>query len=204
MQSKPELRVTVFSDYICPFCYIGHARLDRLRETFDIKVNWGFLEIHPETSPAGEPIAVLGYPATTWQRMLENLRIMAEEENLPLLEHQFTTNSGSALRLAEAAKFYDAKIFYRLHDRLFEAFFAHGENIGNLDVLKRIGQQAGLTEEQMERAWRDEAVEERLRRSALAARELGVRATPTFFIGEKRLDGAVPYSQLIDAARCTV
>lgn len=30
--SKPELQVTVFSDYICPFCYIGSVRLDRLRE----------------------------------------------------------------------------------------------------------------------------------------------------------------------------
>jgi predicted DsbA family dithiol-disulfide isomerase len=129
---------------------------------------------------------------------------MAVDENLSLLEHQFTTNSRSALRLAEATKFYNAEMFYRLHDRLFEAFFADGENIGDLDVLRRIGQKTGLTEEQMERAWRDEAVEERLQSSEIAARELGVRATPTFFIGEKRLDGAVPYQQLLDAARCSV
>lgn len=38
--TKPELRLTVFSDYICPFCYIGDARINRLREDFDLKVNW--------------------------------------------------------------------------------------------------------------------------------------------------------------------
>ena len=41
-----ELRVTVFSDYICPFCYVGNARLDRLREHFDLKVNWCFTRLY--------------------------------------------------------------------------------------------------------------------------------------------------------------
>ena len=59
--SKPELKVTVFSDYICPFCYIGDARLNRLRTRFELKVNWCFLEIHPETPPEGRPVRELGY-----------------------------------------------------------------------------------------------------------------------------------------------
>ncbi|WP_455234446.1 DsbA family oxidoreductase, partial [Thiogranum longum] len=91
--SKPVLKVSVFSDYICPFCYVGDARLDGLRDRYDLKVNWCFLEIHPETSPEGEPIASLNYPAATWQRMMARLRQMAEEENLSLRDQDFTTNS---------------------------------------------------------------------------------------------------------------
>ena len=53
---KPVLLATVFSDYICPFCYIGDLRLDRLREHFDLKINWMLLEIHPETPAGGMPI----------------------------------------------------------------------------------------------------------------------------------------------------
>jgi len=38
-QAKPELKVTVFSDYICPFCYIGSRRLLRLNDDYDLKIN---------------------------------------------------------------------------------------------------------------------------------------------------------------------
>ena len=201
MRSKPELKVTVFSDYICPFCYVGDARLDRLRADYDLKVNWCFLEIHPETSPEGEPVASLDYPSETWQRMMTTLREMAEEESLPLLEHDFTTNSRSALLLAEAAKYIDRDVFYRVHKRLFEAYFSEGKNIGNRDYLRRLALDAGINEEQIEAAWQDTAVATRLQQYRKAAGDLSVKATPTYFIGERRLDGAVPVEQLVQAAR---
>ena len=199
--SRPELKVTVFSDYICPFCYVGDARLNRLRADYDLKVNWCFLEIHPETSPRGEPVASLNYPSETWQRMMTALREMAEEENLPLLDHDFTTNSRSALLLAEAAKYIDRDVFYRLHKRLFEAYFSEGQNIGDRDCLRRLALDAGMSEEQIEAAWQDALVAGRLQHYKKAAGDLGVKATPTYFIGEQRLDGAVPVEQLVQAAR---
>ncbi|GMQ89240.1 MAG: DsbA family protein [Gammaproteobacteria bacterium] len=199
-RSKPELKVTVFSDYICPFCYVGDARLNRLRTDYDLKVNWCFLEIHPETSPAGEPVASLDYPSETWQRMMATLREMAEEENLSLLDHDFTTNSQSALLLAEAAKYVDRDVFYHLHNRLFEAYFSEGQNIGDRDCLRRLALDAGMNAEQIEAAWQDSAVAIRLQHYQKAAHDLGVKATPTYFIGEQRLDGAVPVEQLVQAA----
>jgi len=201
MHSKPELKVTVFSDYICPFCYVGDARLNRLRADYDLKVNWCFLEIHPETSPRGEPVASLDYPSETWQRMMTTLREMAEEENLPLLDHDFTTNSRSALMLAEEAKYIDRNVFYHLHKRLFEAYFSEGQNIGDRDCLRRLALDAGMSEEQIETAWQDPVVASRLQHYMKAAGDLGVKATPTYFIGERRLDGAVPVEQLVQAAR---
>ncbi len=198
--SNPELKVTVFSDYICPFCYIGDARLNRLRASFDIKTNWCFLEIHPDTSPDGEPVAALNYPAETWKAMMATVQRMAVEENLPLREHDFTTNSRSALQLAEAAKTIDPAVFYRLHARLFDAFFAAGRNIGDRDCLRSLALEAGMSDAQIGSAWRDDTVKKRLQHYLMAARDLGVQATPTFFIGAKRLDGAVPFDQLRLAA----
>ncbi|HED17920.1 MAG TPA: DsbA family protein [Gammaproteobacteria bacterium] len=200
-RSRPELKVTVFSDYICPFCYVGDARLNHLRTDYDLKVNWCFLEIHPETSPAGEPVASLDYPSETWQRMMATLREMAEEENLSLLDHGFTTNSQSALLLAEAAKYVDRDVFYHLHNRLFEAYFSEGQNIGERDCLCRLALDAGMNAEQIEAAWQDGAVATRLQHYQKAAHDLGVKATPTYFIGEQRLDGAVPVEQLVQAAK---
>mgnify|MGYP001821638697 FL=1 len=47
MAVLPELKVTVYSDYICPFCYVGNHRLQRLRDSYELKINWCLLEIHP-------------------------------------------------------------------------------------------------------------------------------------------------------------
>lgn len=198
--SKPELRVTVFSDYICPFCYIGDARLNRLRDQYDLRINWCLLEIHPDTPEAGMPIERLGYPADQWRRMMASLKTMADEDGLPISDHAFTTNSHKALLLAEAAKHCGAEVFYRLHEALFRAFFVKNQNIGEPALLRTLGSAAGMRDEQMEQAFTSPTFEQQLKQYQMAARELDVAATPTFFIGKQRLDGAVPVEQLRAAA----
>ena len=141
---KPGLKITVFSDYICPFCYIGDARLNRLRHEYDLKVNWCFLEIHPETPAEGMHVSKLGYEDAIWKQMVTTLHAMAKEEGLLFKIHDFTTNSRSALLLAEAVKRERSELFYELHNRLFESLFVDGENIGDRDVLRKIAADTGL------------------------------------------------------------
>jgi len=198
--AKPELRVTVFSDYICPFCYIGDARLQQLRDEYELKVNWCLLELHPETPAEGMPVVDLGYPVAQWQRMMAGLRDLAVTDDLPLAEHTFTTNSHQALLLAEAAKTCGREVFYALHQSLFEAFFVAGRNIGDARVLSELAIQAGVDEERLQQAWNQPDYEHRLVQYRRAAQELQVSATPTFFIGRERLDGVVPVARLRQAA----
>lgn len=201
---KPILLATVFSDYICPFCYVGDARLNHLRDEYELRINWCFLEIHPDTPPQGQPVTELGYDPETWHRMMDTLDEMAQQEGLSLKEHGFTTNSHRALLLAEAAKTAGAERFYRLHQRLFEAFFVEGRNIGDEAVLRGLAQEAGMSSALCDSAWTDPRFEQRLYQNRHAAEELGVRATPTFFIGEQRLNGAVTTEQLLAAARHSI
>ncbi len=198
---KPELRVTVFSDVICPFCYIGAARLDRLRDEYDLRVNWCFLEIHPETPAAGMPVSQLGYDPQRWETMMRALAEQAKEDELTFAGHDFTTNSYQALLLAEAAKEQGRDVFYALHNGLFEAFFRDQENIGDVQVLARVANNAGMTQEMVRLAWVEPRFSERLKQFRVVAQELNVKATPTVFIGDQRLDGAVPLEQLRSAAR---
>jgi len=200
---KPTLRVTVFTDYICPFCYVGDVRLDRLRADYDLLVNWCFLEIHPETPAAGMQVDALGYSDPLWKQMTDNLAVLAREEGITFRAHDFTTNSGKALLLAEAAKEDGAELFYRLHRRLFEAFFTEGRNIGDTAVLTELARAAGVSDDTLRRAWEDERYPRQLAHYLAAARELNVRATPTLFFGggQNRLDGALPYSAFEEAAR---
>lgn len=201
---KPELKVTVFSDYICPFCYVGDARLGRLREHFDLKTNWCFLEIHPETSPDGETLDSLEYPAERWKKMMAGLEKMAAEEGLTFKRYTFTTSSHAALQLAESVKHVDVTAFRQLHNRLFSEFFMHGGNIGDQECLSRLALEAGLSMAQIDYACKDKAAAARIAQYRQAAAELKVRATPTFFIGESRLDGVVPFEKLLSAARQAV
>ncbi len=199
--SKPPLAVTVFSDYICPFCYIGSVRLARLREEYELSVDWVGLEIHPDNPPEGRPVEALAYAPEQWAQMMSALYQMAEEEGVYIKPRSFTTNSHKALLLAEAAKEEGESIFYRLHDRLFQAYLGEGQNIGQLEVLRLIARESGMEAHAAERAWSEPYYEQRLHASQIRAARLGITGTPTYLIGERYLvPGAVPVSVLREAA----
>jgi predicted DsbA family dithiol-disulfide isomerase len=199
---KPVLLASVFSDYICPFCYIGDLRLARLREEFDLRINWLLVEIHPETPPGGVPVGELGYGRERWQQMMDNLQQLAAEEGVTLRQPALNANSRKALQLAEAAKQADADVFYRLHHRLFEAYFVDGLDIGDEAVLRMLARSCGLAADWPDRAWSDPRIAARLQEHHALAGQAGVRATPTVFFSERqRVDGAMPYARFLAAAR---
>lgn len=202
--SRPELQVTVFSDYICPFCYIGSVRLEQLRDQYDLKVDWASLEIHPDNPEQGRPVEELGYPPAQWRQMMSALARMAEEEGVHIAERTFTTNSRKALLLAEAAKAEDAEVFYRLHNRLFEVYFGERQNIGQAEVLHALARESGMPEASVERAWTDPYFAQRLQAYQVRAARLGVSGTPAFIVGQRLLLGAVPTQMLRDAAATAV
>jgi predicted DsbA family dithiol-disulfide isomerase len=200
--TKPVLLASVFSDYICPFCYIGDLRLARLREHFDLRINWMLVEIHPETPPEGVPVSALGYSTGRWQQMVGNLQQLAAEEGVTLCQPARNANSRKALQLAEAAKHAGAEVFYRLHRRLFEAYFVDGLDIGDEAVLRQLARECRLPDERVEQAWSDPRFARQLQEHLAAAGQYEVRATPTVFFSEQhRIDGAMPYELFLEAAQ---
>ena len=200
MMSLPELKITVYSDYICPFCYVGHHRLQRLNDSYNLKINWCFLEIHPETSADGEPIESLDYPSEQWQKMLENLQRIAKEENIPLSKLSFITNSKDALLLSESAKQCGREIFYRLHEELFKAYFVDSKNIGNRNILREIAISCGIDNKLIDAAWQQEKYPRRLLENFNSARKHEVQSVPSFVFGDRVLTGVVAESTFRHAA----
>ena len=196
----PELKVTVFSDYICPFCYVGHHRLMRLRDDYDLKINWRFIEIHPETSAEGEPVTSLNYPSEQWNQLMQNLETVAREEGITLAEHSFTTNSKDALLLSEAAKTQGRKKFYDLHEKLFNAFFVDSRNIGDRNILRELANDSGIEEDIIESAWRDKEYQQRIVSNYDEARRHEIQAVPTFIFGQRKLTGVVTEDVMRSAA----
>lgn len=195
------IKITMFSDYICPFCYIGDRRLERLGERYDLKIERRFLEIHPDTPPGGVSVSELGYPPEQWRQMMANLSRMANEEKITLAERKITTNSHKALLLAEAAQKEAADVFESLNEKLFAAFFGEGRNIGDDEVLRSLAQEAEVSPEIVLRAWSEPAYEKSLRANQAIAGQLGITGVPAYLIGNRIVMGAVPMETLLAAAR---
>ena len=156
---KPQLRVTLFTDYICPFCFIGDLRLQHLRNDYDVLVNFRFIEIHPETSVKGATINSLDYSDKQWQDMMDGLMEMVEEEEITLAPVCQLANSHRALLLAEAAKTAGREVFYRLNQSLYQNYFVEGRDIGDAVVLRQIAGDCGVSDDIIEKAWSDSAYE---------------------------------------------
>lgn len=200
MSILPEIQLTVFSDYICPFCYVGHHRLMRLKDEYDLKINWCFLEIHPENSAEGEPVTDLDYSSEFWDELMKNLKRVAEEEHIPLAEHTFTTNSKDAMLLAEACKTLGKDTFYTLHEKIFSTFFVDNKNIGDRNVLRKIAQSCGINDDFIDAAWSDAEHQQRLLENFNHARQHQIKSVPSFVFGERILTGVVDEKIMREAA----
>lgn len=196
----PNLKISVFSDYICPFCYVGHHRLMRLKDSFDLKINWCFLEIHPETDAKGEPTSSLDYPSEQWNQLMTGLKQVAAEENIPIAEHDFTTNSKDAILLAESCKTLGKETFYKLHELLLASFFVDGKNIGDREILKSIANDCGIDDATIEAAWNDETAKTNILNNFDQARVYEIQSVPSFIFGDRVLTGVVAEGTMRSAA----
>ena len=204
---KPQLKISILSDYICPFCFIGSIRLDALREIYDLKINWCFIEIHPETPASGHSVKMLNYNEDTWDSMLKNLTELADEEGIKLCEQTITTNSRKALLLSEACKSLGADVFYPLHEHIFTAYFIQGKNIGDESVLREIAREHHIPEQLVNQAWGDkyadgpaDSVPGSLLPYLQYAGAIKAKNVPTYIIGEQMLSGVVTRDKLLSAA----
>ncbi|MDH5394036.1 MAG: DsbA family protein [Gammaproteobacteria bacterium] len=202
---KPELKLSVFSDYICPFCYIGHHRIQQLKQHYELKINWCFIEIHPETPAEGMSTSELDYNPQQWQDIVASLNALIDQDQLAFKhEHQFTTNSHQALLLAEATKPLGADSFYRLHNRLFEAFFVDMLNIGDENVLRQIAAECALPQATIEAALSPHsAFEKHLELYRQYASETEITGVPTILIGSQKIPGVPGLSSLQKAAKAS-
>lgn len=207
-QNKPEVKVSVISDYICPFCFIGHMHLKHLRQFYDLKVHWCFVEIHPETPSEGQSVAMLNYSSDYWDSLMSNLTRLADEEGIQLSEHTMTTNSRKALLLAEASKSLGSERFYVLHERLFEAYFVEAQNIGDEQVLRQLANECQIPEALIEQAWSDphsHGPEDQVPKVLLPylqyAGAIKASSVPTFVFNTEMLTGVVDTSTLMNAAK---
>lgn len=171
--SDAAVRLQVWSDYVCPFCYLEMPVLDRLkREMGDrLALEWKAFELRPEPVPTLDPRG--DYLRTVWGR---SVYPMAQERGLKL--HLPPVQPRSRLAHEAAAFAGEQGGFDRMHHGLFRAFFEDGRDIGDIETLAHIGGEAGLNPGVLRNTLQQGRLSDRVATDRMLAERLGIAGVP--------------------------
>lgn len=206
------MQIEIFSDVVCPWCFIGKRRLDRILDSdlgTGLEVAWRAYQLYPDLPAQGIPRAQFmqarfgtdAAPADIYQRVLAE----AATEGLDLAFERIETapNTLDAHRLLSWAE--PSGRQHELAEVLFRSYFQEGRNIGDEQELVRAAERAGLDGTAAARmlAGRDEL--DKVRAELSLAQSAGVTGVPFFVLGGRfAIPGAQPadvMEQLIVRAR---
>jgi predicted DsbA family dithiol-disulfide isomerase len=203
------MKVDIWSDVRCPFCYIGKRKFESALALFEhkdkIEVEWHSFELDPnaETKPDADPVDYLadryGRPREWAEEMHENVTQTAAEVGLKFnLGISVVANSFDAHRLIQLAK--TEGLGDAIEEHLFEAFFTAGKDISNHQTLVEIGTAAGLDKITVETMLRGKDFTDEVRYDEQTAQQIGVRGVPFFVFNEKlAVSGAQPPETFLGA-----
>jgi predicted DsbA family dithiol-disulfide isomerase len=191
-----RLRIVAYSDYVCPWCYIGLHRIDRLQREFPVDVEWRPFELHPETPTTGADLRGRLGDRERVRAYTQNIINLARESGIDMRMPVVVANSHRALEAAECAREGGgAESVEAYHRALFHASFVEARDIGDIDVLCDIARASGVDDQRLRQALADETYRQRIDDITNAARADEILSTPTFiYEGGFRLTGAQDYA----------
>lgn len=205
------MKIEVWSDIACPWCYIGKHRLDTALSSFahadEVEVVWRSYQLDPDAPRVSDMNLndILsrkhGFPPAQAVAMNEQMRQMGAREGLT---YRFDIarygNSIDAHRLVHLARQHGLQS--AMEDRLFAAYFGQGKAIGDQDTLLALALEAGLPETEVRDVLAGDAFADQVRADTEEARRLNVRGVPFVVIDEKyALPGAQSVKIIGDALR---
>lgn len=194
------LSVQVFSDYVCPYCFLAEAPLNEAVAEFDgqVVVEWMPFELRPYPASTLEPDG--DYLQTSWR---ESIYPLAEKMGVPIVLPRVSPQPYTRLAFEGALYARDRGQAEAYNHRMFTAFFQDELDIGDATVLADCAGAVGLDRRDF-RAALDGGVyrEECAGQLELARDVLEINSVPTFVI-DRRLGvpGLVPKSTLVTIFR---
>lgn len=201
------MKIEIWSDYACPFCYIGEKRLAKaLAEVGDknIALEFKSFELDPYadknvTTTTPERFATkYGLSLEAAKERIEQISLMGRREGI---DFRYATaryaNTFDALRLT---KFAQEKGHDEIITKLFDAYFTKNLVLSDFAVLKKIAVECGLDGEAVDEVLNSERYAEDVRADEIQAAQLGIHGVPYFVVGGKYgLSGVQPVEILKQA-----
>ena len=196
------MKIEIWSDIFCPFCYIGKRRfenaLDKFNNKEDVQVVFRSFELNPNAEKANnsnihEAISKK-YGISINEAKANNDNIVNQAKTLGLdynFDDLVLTNSFDAHRMIHFAKDYDKNI--EMTEALFKAYFIDSKNISNFDTLGDIANRIGLNNDEAVYVLNSDKYKKEVREDENLARNYSITSVPTFIIDDKfMISGAQP------------
>ncbi len=195
--------ITVYSDYVCPFCYLGKHSLEEYRESTEDppEVEWRAFDLRGQKrGPDGEirEDADDGKDDDYFEQAKQNVRRLQEEYGVEMsIDLSRDVDSWNAHQAAVGVRReYDDETFHAFHDAVFDALWQDGEDIGDVDVLADVAESVGVSPEHIREFVADDDLDAAVREQFRESQQAGVTGVPTFAYDGYGARGAVPPSQL--------
>ncbi|WP_446663676.1 DsbA family oxidoreductase [Flexivirga sp. B27] len=196
------MKVDIWSDIACPWCYIGKRRFEAGLRDFahadDVEITWHSYQLDPtlpehyDGSEVDYLAARKGMPRDQVQQMFAHVAEQAAGEGLHYdFDKLVVANSMRAHHLLHLAARHG--VADEVKEALLSAHFEHGVDIGDADQLAEIGARHGLDATEVREALDDPQVRTEVERDFAQARAYGIQGVPFFVIDEKfGVSGAQP------------
>ncbi|WP_125141567.1 DsbA family oxidoreductase [Clostridium transplantifaecale] len=177
---KKKIKMKLFTDYICPWCYLGDAVVKNLKEDYDIEIDHIGFELHPDTAPEGNDL-LKQFPGS--DEMFDYLRERGKKYGLSFAHLTVLPNSRKALLVGEYAKEIGKNEAFV--SAMWQAYFKDGKNIGEDQVIVDTAGKVGITEAEVHAAFHNKKYAEALENNMREGIKYGVDSVPTFIIEEQ-------------------
>ena len=196
------LTIEIFSDVICPWCYIGKRRLDQVLDSDTgegVSVRWRPFQLYPNVPVEGRDRAEFvrrrygaeADPGRVPRRIDEEARQEGLTFNYRAIEK--LPNTLLAHRLLEFAE--AQGVAHELAEVLFAGYFCNGEDLGDLSTLTRLAAGVGLDAAEVEAALISDFAADEVAMQLQRATEVGVSGVPGYLLGGGFL---LPGAQSVD------
>jgi predicted DsbA family dithiol-disulfide isomerase len=188
------MKVEIWSDIVCPFCYIGKRRFEGALEKFEaydkVEVVWRSFQLDPGMQyTEGQTLDTYlakrkGVSVNEAREMNAYVTNAAAEAGVNFnLDKAVLNNTITAHRLLHLAKQHGVQ--NEVEEALFSAYFTQGENIGDTDTLIAIGTQAGLNAAEIAEVLQNNTYADEVANDIHQARQIGVQGVPFFVFNNK-------------------
>lgn len=184
------LKLTIYSDYVCPWCYVGQGAVQKLSQNYPLEVTWMPFYLRPDTPPEGMELPA--HVKAHMKGMQTHLVQMANAAGLRMIFPDRIPNTRIAHEATEYAR--QKGKANEFHQAVFDCYYGQGEDISRWEVLQQAAKEVGLDademREQVEQGKFTVLVSEQVRQSA----ELGIDGVPTYILNDRyAIVGAQPY-----------
>ncbi|RAR40689.1 DsbA family protein [Paenibacillus sp. MDMC362] len=181
------LKVKIYSDYVCPFCFLGKDQFEKAIDGKDVEVEWMPYELRPRPLQPLDPVNDPSKLALWEHSIYPRIEAWGVDMKLPNVSpHPYTDLAHEGFHFAK--EHHKAKEY---NDRLYKAFFQEEKNIGDIGVLTALAKEVGLDETKFKEALVTRKYRETQQQALKHAyEEAQITGVPTFIIGEERISGA--------------